>query len=155
MDGEMKYNKTIYYQNMLTKGLEYQDFVSDILFKELGIPVVSYQSKKYQYNKGENLQGFEIKFDDKMNDTNNIYIEVAEKSKAENINYISSGIYRNDNTWLYIIGNYKIIYIFSKNILKMLHESNRYRYIQTKTSQGFLIPDDEAVKFASKIIFLP
>ena len=101
------------YKLRLEKGLQFQDFITDILIKELGISLSTYSSQKYQNLKGENKQGFEIKFDDKYKDTGNVYIEVAEKSNPLNENFISSGIYRNDNTWLYLIKNITI-----ENILK-------------------------------------
>lgn len=144
---------TEYYKEKLEQGLEFQDFVTDILFNELFIPLSSYQSKKYQL-KGENKQGIEIKFDDKFNDTGNIYIEISEKSNADNINFIDSGIYRNDNTWLYIIGNYKILFIFGKNTLKLMYKSKRYKEVEIPTSRGFLIPKIDAEKYALKIIRL-
>ena len=80
MDGVMKYKMTDYYSECLQKGLRYQDFVTDILINNLGISLSNYSSKRYQETKGENRQGFEIKFDDKFKDTGNIYIEVKEKA---------------------------------------------------------------------------
>ena len=46
MDGEMKFNMTQNYKEMLQKGLEYQDFVTDVLINELGIALSSYGSTK-------------------------------------------------------------------------------------------------------------
>lgn len=144
---------TEYYKEKLEQGLEFQDFVTDILFNELFIPLSSYQSKKYQL-KGENKQGIEIKFDDRFNDTGNVYIEIQEKSKADNLNFVDSGIYRNDNTWLYIIGNYKILFIFGKNTLRLMYKSRRYTEVEIPTSRGFLIPKIDAEKYALKIIHI-
>ena len=127
------------YKLMLEKGLQFQDFITDILIKELGISLSTYSSQKYQNLKGENKQGFEIKFDDKYKDTGNVYIEVAEKSNPLNENFISSGIYRNDNTWLYLIGDYKEIFIFSKKHLKLMYESKKYKEVIISTSKGMLI----------------
>jgi hypothetical protein len=144
-----------YYREQLEKGQQYQDFVSEKLY-DIGLPVMSYSSKKYQYEVGENKNGFEIKFDDKIKNTGNIYIEVSEKSDAKNKEYISSGIYRNDNTWLYIIGDYKKIYIFSKKQLRKIYENSKketFRKVITPTSKGFLIPAKYAEEtLAIKII---
>ena len=152
MVGGMNYKMTQNYKECLEKGLEYQDFVTELLINELGVSLSVYSSKKFQYEKGENKQGFEIKFDDKFKQTGNIYIEISEKSNPNNLNYINSGIYRNDNTWLYLIGNYKTIYIFSKNHLCLMHESNIYKLVQTPTSNGFLIPKKECEKYCVKKI---
>lgn len=142
------------YKNMLFKGLEFQDYVTDILIKELGIALSSYNSVKYQNTKGENKQGFEIKFDDRYKETGNIYIETAEKSNENNANYVDSGIYRNDNTWIYIIGNYEELYIFSKKHLILMHKTNDHKEITTKTSKGFLIKKEFAEKYCTKKIVI-
>jgi len=149
----MNYNMTENYAKCLEKGLQFQDFITDVLIKELGISLSTYNSKKFQYLKGENKQGFEIKFDDKFKITKNIYIEIAEKSNPKNYEYVKSGIYRNDNTWLYLIGDYECIYIFSKKHLQLMHNMNKYKLVQTLTSQGFLVPEQECNKYSiNKII---
>jgi hypothetical protein len=142
---------TEYYAEKLQQGLEFQDFVTDILFNELFIPLSTYQSKKYQL-KGENKQGIEIKYDDRYKETGNIYIELSEKSNALNSSFVDSGINRSDNTWLYIIGDYTVLYIFGKKLLRGMHASKKYREVSTSTSKGFLIPRNDAEKYALKII---
>ena len=150
MDGVTKYKN--YYNDCLEKGLEYQDFIASLLIKEVGIPLSSLSSKKYQYSVGENLQGIEIKFDDKYEKTGNIYIEVKEKSNPNNNEYVNSGIYRNDNSWIYLIGNYNEIFIFGKSHLILMHKSNRYRAVKKPTSIGFLLPKEDAEKYCLKQI---
>jgi len=142
-----------YYNDMLKKGLSYQDFVVEKLY-DIGLPIISYASKEYQIKFGENKCGFEIKFDDRLEETGNFYIEIAEKSNSNNFNFIPSGIYRADNTWLYLQGNYKKIYIFAKNQLRKLYESNQYKKIEISTSQGFLLSLKVALEkdFIIKII---
>lgn len=154
MDGEMKFNMTQNYKEMLQKGLEYQDFVTDVLINELGIALSSYGSTKYQYTKGENKQGFEIKFDDKYKTTNNLYIETKEKSNKLNLYFVESGIFRNDNTWLFVIGNYEEIFIFSKKHLKLMFESKKFRSVETETSKGFLIDKKNAENYCIKKIVI-
>lgn len=96
------YNK--YYQDQLEKGLQYQDFVADKLYN-IGWSLNCYSSKKYQYEKGESRSGIEIKFDNQMKNTHNLYIEYAEKSHPNNKIYIPSGIERVDNTIIVCIGD--------------------------------------------------
>jgi len=112
---------------------------------DAGIPLLSYSSKKYQILIGENKAGIEIKYDRKFRETGNFYIETAEKSAANNKEFVASGIFRNDNTWLFIIGDYETIFIFSKEQLKKI--KNNYKQVETPTSKGFLIPVNEALKF--------
>ena len=85
-------------------------------------------------------QGWEIKYDRKFRETRNLYIEVEEKTNKNNKNFVNSGIFRVDNTWLYIIGDYKTIYILSKTQLQRCYKKNRYKIVQTLTSIGMLIP---------------
>lgn len=145
---------TEYYKDKLKSGLYYQDFVTEKLY-EHGLPIISYSSKEFQNLIGENKAGIEIKNDTLFSKTGNFYIEIAEKSNPENVNFIPSGIYRNDTTWLYLIGDMKKIYIFSKMQLKLLAESGRYKIftISLGTSKGFLLPiKDVEKKYAIKII---
>lgn len=148
MDGATNYKE--YYKECLNRGEEFQDFIAIVLLKEIGIPLSSLSSKKFQYSVGENLQGIEIKFDDKFKNTGNVYIEVKEKSHPDNKNYVNSGIYRSDNTWLYIIGDYSCVYIFGKEHLKLMDISKKYREVTTPTSIGFLIPSSQADKYCLK-----
>ena len=144
---------TGYYKEKLKQGLEYQDFVMMNLHKA-GIVLQNIQSSKYQL-KRENLLGLEIKFDDQMGNTGNIYFETHEKTNAENENWIPSGILRDDECWLYGIGNYENFYIFSKKRLVAVYErvARGDRVLsakllgpnQTKTAKGMLIPVEQAM----------
>jgi len=130
---------TEYYKEQLKSGLHFQDFVIEKLY-EMGIPLISYSSKEYQIIHGENKAGVEIKFDKKFRTTGNFYIEVYEKSNANNQNFVKSGILRNDNTWLWAQGDFETIYIFSKKQLIILYNSSKFKKVETLTSKGFLIP---------------
>lgn len=98
-------------------GLKFQDFVTRKL-AATGLYIQNYGSKKYQYEYGENQQGFEIKYDELCTKTYRLSIEVAEKVNAANKEWVPSGIDREDNSWLYIQGNYDLILIFGKIHLK-------------------------------------
>ena len=112
-----------YYNEQLQRGLEYQDFVIDQLCRH-GIFIGSYSSRKYQNEKGESASGIEIKYDSRMKKTGNVFIEVMEKSDASIQNFTQSGIFRKDNTWLYLIGDYDEAYLFSKFQLQKVYLSN-------------------------------
>lgn len=149
---ETNYQET-HYKPRLAEALEFQDYVAEKLY-ETGLPLFNYASKKYQCERGENKLGVEIKKDKKFNSTRNLWIEVSEKSDPSKECYVTSGIRRNDNTWLYVIGDEQVIFIFPKRFLVKLLESNRYKIIEngTKTSKGFLLPEKDARKYAAKII---
>jgi len=67
-----------------------------------------------------------------------------------------SGIYRSDNTWLWIMGNEDIMYAFSKRNLQRLHQSGRYTVIDNKykSAKGFLINQETILKHNDFIINL-
>ena len=137
---------TEYYKDKLEKGLEYQDFVCDQLRIKEGWFIGCYSSRKYQQEKGESMSGIEIKYDMRLSETGNVYIEVAEKSNKELPDYTDSGVFRRDNTWLYLIGDYKQAFIFGKAMMRTLYLSEKQKQAwgcidrQTPTSKGFTIP---------------
>lgn len=137
-----EYGMTEEYKRKLQEALEYQDFIADQLLKQLGIVITIYSSEKLQFA-GETRQGIEIKHDKLMSSTGNVYIEISEKTNAMNSHYIPSGIYKNDNTWLYLVGNHSEAFIFGKGVLQSIYEA-KHCWIQygieeheTPTSQGF------------------
>jgi hypothetical protein len=153
---------TEYYEKMLKLGLEYQDFVVDKLY-EIGIPIISYSSKHYQYTYGENKGGIEIKHDQRLNETGNLFFEIDEKSNAANKQFIKSGIYRDDNTFMYAIGNYSVLYLCMKKSVQRCYEwdlnhdetKRRGKILpsKTNTSHGWVISKDFVEQnIAGKII---
>lgn len=140
--------------SVFEEALSFQDFVVDLLIKELGFVISNYSSKYYQYNFGENRQGVEIKLDMRILETGNVSIEVAEKSRADINNWTPSGIMRPDNTWLYIQGNYDIVFIFGKTILQGIYRAKYIDKVWTPkpTIKTFLLPIKEAEKYALKVI---
>lgn len=143
-----------YRNKQIESALLYQDFVVDTMLNMLGFAVVVYSSKAYQQGVGESRTGVEIKNDKKYASTGNVYIEIAEKARPRPGAYAMSGIYRNDNTWLYVIGDYDTIFIFSKRTLLLLHKSGRYKTITngTATSEAFLLPDKDARAYAAAVL---
>ena len=141
-----------YRRTMIETGQAYQDFVVDACWTLLGLAVVQYSSKLYQQTIGESRTGVEIKNDRKFQSTGNLWIELAEKARPRNGDYAQSGINRDDNTWLYCIGDYNTIFIFQKNLLKMLAPRYGQRENHTATSVGYLLPVVDAEKYAAAIL---
>jgi hypothetical protein len=157
---EINYNKeNSGYDDSYEVGNRFQDFVCMELAKQ-NIILQNINSKKFQYEIGENLQGFEIKYDSRCTGdkgtipTNQLSIEIAEKNKSGNSKFIESGIYRKDNTWLYIHGNYMMFWIFSKKLLKQLHKSRRYKEHELPTIKKFYLPIIDADKYCAKKVIL-
>ena len=133
------------YKKQYELGLQYQDFATDIM-RVAGMSFTGYASKKYQFEKGENMIGWEMKLDNKTKDTGNLYMEISEKTnKGLGPGSVDSGIYREDNSWLYLIGDRTTLYIFAKRQLRMAYEKGYYspRTTKTATGEGFLLPTEK------------
>lgn len=117
-----------YYKSNFEEALVYQDYVSDMLRIHYGIFLGLYGSRKYQFDKGESASGIEIKHDKKYAEKGNLFIEVAEKTNPRNQEYIPSGIMRDDNCWLYLIGNYDEAFLFSKRQLQEICSDSKREY---------------------------
>jgi len=140
-----------YYSEMLTEGLQFQDFCA-CEFAKIGIPITNFSSKKYQMEKGENLQGYEFKFDRSFRKTGNLWIELKERADVKR-EYINSGICRNDNTMFYVMGDYGGVYLMQKTVLRVMRK--QYKEIENtmKTSIGYLLPISKAVEVFNYIEF--
>ena len=134
----------------LQVGAEFLDFVLETLQKR-GMYLQPFTSKKYQYRRGESFQGWEVKLDEPFMRTGRLSIEIAEKTKATNSLWVPSGIYRSDNTWLYIQGNYDCFYIFIKKHLVKLHKLNKYEEAEAHgTVKKFYLPISDADRYGEK-----
>lgn len=139
------------YSRDLKRGLPYEDFVYTLLQRQLGITVVSYHSSEWQNKIGENSGGIEIKFNEKYDETGNLWIETHRKSHPEQPEYKLSGILRPDNGWLFVTGTYAIVYVFSRRMLQGVRSQYKEKVIST--SKGFLLPKRDAEKYAAKVLF--
>lgn len=135
------------------EGVEFQDFVCKELAKRHVI-LQNLSSQKYQFSIGENLQGFEIKLDNRCTETGRLSIEVAEKTAAANATFVPSGIFRRDNSWLYIHGNYQLFFVFARNILQLLAGTKRYKFHDLPTIKKFYMPIEDAKKYAALTVDL-
>jgi hypothetical protein len=132
--------------------MEFQDFVCDQLARH-HIILQNLCSKRWQLERGENLQGFEIKHDDWCTRSNRLSIEVAERSSRRVKTWTPSGIYRDDNAWLYIQGNYDTLFVFAKNWLQRYHTKRlKGRWDQKPTVRTFYLPMHEAREWAVRVI---
>jgi len=109
-------------RNSFANGLEYQDFVVE-KFNLWGLYIQLYTSKRYQLDRGESVQRIEIKLDNRCTETGRLSIEVAERTALDRP-WVWSGIYRSDNTCMYIQGNWEVIYLFDRRVLVQYHKQH-------------------------------
>ena len=140
-----------YYHDQLETGLQFQDFVARELCQR-GIVIVGHASLRHQLSHGENMLGAEIKRDGHFRETGNLYIEVAEKAHPDNDVFVPSGIFRDDNSWLLIIGDEETLYIFSTKYLRSLVERRGWRRVEKPTSIGHLCPLADAERYCLRRI---
>lgn len=142
-----------YYAAQLQAGRQFEGYIAKALYRK-GIVIVAYASKKDQLAYGENILGMEIKRDANFRATGNLFIEMAEKTAPQNKEFVPSGICRNDNSWLYLIGDEGYIWIFGIKHLRML--ASRYDEIENRrgTARGFLLPIAVADKYCLRTIAL-
>jgi len=144
--------KTEYYVGKMNEGVRYQNYIAGVIKEELGFDIGLYESEWEQLQYGESEAGFEIKYDMIYKDSGNLWIETAEKTAPSNAEYVPSGVFRNDNSWIYAIGNYDILYMFSKKELKRLAKIREIEENNMKTSKGFLLSKEDAEYHSAKII---
>lgn len=98
-------------------GEVFEDFICDQL-AQTGIFIRTYKSRQNQYGRGESKAGWEIKLDEEHTKYGHLSIEVEERTQSsQGLIWSKSGIFRKDNTWLYIQGNTKMFWIFFKPAL--------------------------------------
>ncbi|MEO1208262.1 MAG: hypothetical protein AAFX78_01845 [Cyanobacteria bacterium J06638_20] len=143
-----------YRQRMLEEGLEYQDFVQDVLGRYFGLNFSTWSSQAYQQARGEGKAQIEIKYDRIFRSTSRFWVEVSEKP-PKSVSYIASGI--NRPSMFYVMGDYKSIFLFPTRFLRRyrdayLRQKKPFVENSTKTSQGFFLPMESAEKIAAALI---
>jgi hypothetical protein len=142
----------------MSRGHEYQKYIEAVFMHYMDIELHCYKKKIEQYLIGENKAGIEIKNDRKFRGRMppELWIETAEKKEPRRGNYAPSGIYRHDNSWLFVIGDYATIFIFGIKTLRRLHRWNnnnkRWKFVQIPTSCAILLPLPDAYRIAEKTI---
>lgn len=141
-----------YRKQKTEQGNDFQKLIEKLLKRFFDLSIQCFETKDEQYNIGENKIGLEIKYDDIIKETGNLFIEYAEKATKREGPYALGGILKNDNSWLYIIGDFKEIYCINIKTLRRMYEKNKkrtkYPWVENelKTSLGFLISKEKALK---------
>jgi hypothetical protein len=136
---------------VFAEAIEFQDYVCDRLARE-AIILQNFASKKYQYTRGENLQGWEIKLDLTCLKTKRLSIEVAEKSRKDMPNWTPSGIFRGDS-WIYIQGNYERLWIFgTKQLQRYFQQRKPETHESFGTVRKFYLDFDTACTVALRVL---
>lgn len=147
---------------------KYEYKVQDKL-KEFGIKITINDYWEDQFNYGDSIEGYEIKYDKLSTQTKRLWIEVAEKSNPKNAQWIPSGIFAQNTSKFFIIGNDKYFWLFNieefkkylMNKYKIKKDENLYYKLlplsnqnSTETSRGFLVEENELdERHTIKIVF--
>jgi hypothetical protein len=143
------------HENSLAIGEKYQDVIAKRLKALFGIEIHYYTTKEDQYKKGESIEGWEIKYDSWIGTSNRLSIEIGEKTRRELKEFTASGIFRVDNTFVYVQGDDNTAWIFFKaDLLRYFIKKYPVPIIEDKppTIQKFYIGIEVADRLAIKKI---
>jgi hypothetical protein len=139
------------YQESYQKGLEYQYFIQDYVARRYDYTIDFFEDAYTQFLSGETRQGIEIKNDAMIAKTGNVYLEIAEKKKAENESWIESGIL-NTKYKYFLIGDKKVFYMISRENLMKHFESLKPDSLifEGKTSVGLLVSVSDFIRMGGR-----
>lgn len=151
IDWDEERAKTDYYSDQMNDSYKFERWV-ELEFARNGIELNLFEDEN-QY-KGENELGIEIKHDKMLKNTGNVYIEVKERIR-NNMDWVDSGILKEDNTSFILIGDEDELYIIEKNKLIEIYNKikdssgwvNDCMMVKEKahqTSIGFIIRREKA-----------
>lgn len=139
--------KTITKEQKFKNGITFESHITDWFQKEKGIVLSTYHADKEQ-RKGENRQGIEIKNDQCFKDTGNLFISVKRQYGSLDLKW---GVFKEDNSWLYVIGDKTKHWIFLRKTLQRYYTLKKPELKQTNIEKGgveygFLLPCEIADK---------
>ena len=103
--------------NSLEAGQKYEDVIAYVLYRKNDEHQIHpYRTQREQFTIGESPEGIEIKEDKRSADTGHLSIEIAEKTWVGGPE-VPSGIFRQDNTKIYVQGNHREFWGFPKTDL--------------------------------------
>lgn len=108
------------------RAFRFESYIMDWFQKEKAINISHYHLIEEQIHKGENRQGIEIKNDQMLQNTGNVFISVKKVYNQGEYQY-PTGIYKKDQNdldqcWLYVIGNKNEHWVFSSKLLRQYFE---------------------------------
>lgn len=135
----------------LDQGDRYEQFAHQLL-SPWGLTFWVNKLPLFQKTKGESLQGVEVKLDEGCTKYGHLSIEIAEKSDAANSCWQASGIFKADNSWAYVQGNYEILFVFSKKwLLRYYAEKAPELHEYGGTVRKFHLPEhNDGLRLAMK-----
>lgn len=135
------------YQDNLAAGKKFEEIVADVLLHNLNWGVGIYRSQRFQALHGESKGRVECKLDRKFRETGNLFIETAESFYAGG-ELKPAGILHKCCPLLLAIGDTNKFWLISVKHLRAYHSSGRLREVTTETSQGMLLPLEDADEIA-------
>lgn len=137
------------YQECLAEGVKFERFVYDQLERWQGIKLVRPRwDAATQRQRGENLAGWEIKYDRKFRATRQFFIETTERPSTS-ANWISAGIDHHAINNL-VIGDYAGFAVVAASTL---NEARRFCVSkETPTARGFVIEVGKLKKLSLVVV---
>lgn len=138
--------------NKQQRASQYESYIMDWFYNVKAINLSHYHLKEEQIHKGENRQGIEIKNDQSLKKTGNVFISTKRmyNYNGKVVEHLS-GIYK-DQSWMYVIGDKCEHWVFSTKLLKQYFEKYnpelKSGFVSEKkgTEWGFLLSREQADK---------
>lgn len=143
----------IEYKEKLKEGLWYENYIVEKIKKSLlsyGWEVRHITDKDENFEKGDieltasdgERMYIEVKYDKRMKDTGNLYIEYEEL--ASDGNWYKSSLYRETKVEWWLQGNTEYYYLVKVDELKRALKG--CRKVSTKTSRGVVISENDLIE---------
>jgi len=133
------------YATQRLKAYEFEVWTIERLNARDGTQIRHLTSSHDQLTRGDALYPngdvLEIKLDEKLLRTGNLYIPVGRKQSHQR-EYLDSGIFATASFTLYGIGDYRRFWIFRRVRLQALAEGRRL--VRTDWASGYLLSEEEA-----------
>jgi hypothetical protein len=130
-----------YYAQQRARGEAFEGYIAGRLVAE-GHVVTRHAGRLAQIGRGDlcvDGVDLEVKLDERLAETGNLYIETAEKRARDHARWIPSGVRSVSSARWYGIGNYRDWFVFER--VDLFLEASRHAglTITRGTSQGFLL----------------
>ena len=136
-------NKRDDYFECLSTAQSFEQFWCEIINYKLHLSLTRIKAKENQSKfLCDTKEGFEFKHNTAIDTHEGVFIEISQKMKREDKDFMHSSISKKDNAWMYCIGDFKRLYLVPKKHLISEYESAKYKIIPNikGTGMGFKMP---------------
>lgn len=135
--------KRVDYYPCLEAAQRFEQFWCEVINYKLHLNLTRIKAKENQSKfLCDTKEGFEFKHNTGIEQHDGVFIEISQKMKKTDKDFMNSSISKKDNAWIYCIGDFKRLYLTPKKYLISEYESGCYKIIPNSkgTGMGFKLP---------------